>query len=802
MTEEFDRRIISIHDNEELDVGERILKKSIFATVCQLPLATFHEHKKQNSGANTVDDGDDEDEEDDESNNSDPLTNQSVGGVYRARMLSQQNAADRLPAVYGGLFTVAEYFFRSFDQAKGRFFEKVIAAKDPNKKLDVDRSLVNLLPYLLEANLCWKDLDYTEGKLTKDEEILLSTLDDLTLDLDEDNQGASADATLFLEDQKTLIIGEHRTSVVTGGTTARESLLRKPKGIADELMDPTDVITISEKDAEEIPLGEGSYTFASLLKACNVDEIHAHIGILFNEDRRPAEWVDDRQRNATAVALNNHQKQLNGRLGDRVENLSFDRENLQLRYDVPVGLDDETINVHVSAQYGDTYLNTLYTGSTRAVGCNGSRSMFEDPFCLQEIISNTEADDLWLAFSIAERENKIFEANNNRENNATKIADMILKNESLTAQLVAFRELCRNGVREDIDHELLRLASEVANKYNKIRDNKWAEDAYLDENILEYLRDVALQVLVYDNLSRPIFLRQFPESNAYSDNKDSSASSEISLADIRHTFESYLFQVISDTTKRQNIFRVIRGLTKYEESNAHMPDSSGDGINCKILFKPAEIKYVLNTNSAATIMKNMVEGTDNNKGGILNRKNEQFLVPSRIENHIGDFMCSLKDDEQSRYEEIRPRFLTKFPNPEQPATDYDGERKSEPSLGDVRYTFEEYLFKIGKDTEKKQNIMRIVRNLTKYTNSGTSIPKSETDEIDWEHAPTKEKIGDVMEIRTPTRLLNSMYDGTSNHKGGLLETNGDKYAVPATVAYRMGEAMLEPPDNITLEGVN
>jgi hypothetical protein len=81
---------------------------------------------------------------DDDDDEGDQLTNQSVGGILRAEQLAESDPGDRLPAASGGLFTVNEYFFRSFEASKGNFFERVIASKDPNQVLDVDRTLKNL----------------------------------------------------------------------------------------------------------------------------------------------------------------------------------------------------------------------------------------------------------------------------------------------------------------------------------------------------------------------------------------------------------------------------------------------------------------------------------------------------------------------------------------------------------------------------------------------------------------------------------------------------------------------------------
>lgn len=623
----FGRKIISIHDDDDLTEAELILKQTIHTPVRKLPLATFRQHEKQ-SGESDDDEGGDQ------------LTNQSVGGVQRARQLAEENPGDTLPAVYGGLFTVAEYFTRSFDAIKGKFFEKVIAAEEPSHRLDVDRNLGNLPQYLLEPHLCWKSLDYTRDHLTGDEADRLNDLSSLTLNLAQNNMQANADATLFLEEANTLVFGEHRTSVVSGGTTARPSLIRKPRALVKELAKSENVITIPASISRQYDLPAGSYTLSELLKAIGVDDIHIHIGILFDEERRPATWARDPQQSTSHRLIEEFEEDFLGRETGRVTDVELDSNNLRLEFDIPVDQTSrDAISVHLSFLYGDNYLNTIYTGSLSAVGQSGSVESFPEATGLREIISENEADDLWLGFSVAERENKVYEMSPSGSNNAMKIADLILSERSLVNRLVEFRRLCEVGEREQIDEELMGFATDLAELYDKRRENNWAEWVY-GPNSRQYLRDVAIEVLVYDTISRPIFLRVFPES---------------------------------------------------------------------------------------------VEGGET------------------------------------------------------------------PTLGDVRHTFESYLFDLNSDTEKKKNIYRLVRNMTMYCSSGTNIPENERDQIDWNTAPTKSTIGDLLAIRTPTRTLRSMVEGTSATEGGILINRGDKFAVPTRVAHRMGPFMTNPPVEVTSE---
>jgi hypothetical protein len=616
----FERKIISLHDDDDLTEAELIIKQTLRTPVRKLPLATFRQHEKQG--------GSDE--------GGDQLTNQSVGGVQRARQLADKNRRDTLPAVYGGLFLVAEYFTRSFDAIKGKFFEKVIAAEEPSHRVDVDRNLSNLPQYLLEPNLSWKALDYTRESMSEDEQERYSDISSLTLDLAKNHMQANADATLFLQREGALVFGEHRTSVVSGGTTARPSLMRKPRSLVKELAKSKDVVTIPNEIATKYDLAPNSYSLTELLKGIGVDDIHIHIGILFDEDRQPATWHKDPQRSTSHRLIEEFEEDFLGQETGYVRNVKIDSDDLRLDFEVPVSKgSSDSITVHLSFLYGDNYLNTLYTGSLNALGPDGTLDDFEDPTSLREIISDNEADDLWLGFSVAERENKVYEMSESGSNNAMQIADMILANSGLTRRLIDFRELVQAGDRDLIDDEMLSFAETLAETYDEQRDNQWAEWVFGD-NAKQYLRDVALQVLLYDTISRPIFLRRFPEEGT----DDSSEK----LAEIRNTFEQYLFDLDSDTTKKENIYRIVRNMTQYEETGTSIPADNDDSIVWSQAPNKSQIGNLLDVRTPTRILDSMVDGTAGCEGGILVKQGDKYAVPAPIAARLGEFLRDLPED--------------------------------------------------------------------------------------------------------------------------------------------------------------
>jgi hypothetical protein len=623
----FDRKIISIHDDEELNEGEVILKQTVNTTVRKLPLATFQEHEKQ--------------DDDDDGDGGDKLTNQSVGGVQRARQLAEENPGDTLPAVYGGLFTVAEYFTRSFDAIKGKFFEKVIAAEEDTHRLDVDRNLGNLTQYLLEPELCWKSLDYTREMLTDDEEDQLSGLSSVALNLAKNNKQANSDATLFLEEDGILVFGEHRTSVVSGGTTARPSLMRKPKALVRELTKSNDVVTISNELEQKYGIRADSYTLTELLSEVGVDDIHFHVGILFNEKRTPARWEEDPQQGTSRRLIEQFEEELPRDLTKDLHNIALDSDNLKLEFEVPVSPDSgETISFHLSFLYGDVYLNTIYSGSLGAVGKDGSLDSFDSPHSLRDIISENEADDLWLGFSIAERENKVFEMSEEGRNNAMAIADMVLERDELRKRLAEFRSMVLAGERQKADDELLSFARDLAEIYNESRDNKYVEGVYGGDPI-DYLQDVAIEVLVYDAISRPIFLRDFPTMN------EAEGKKEEELAGVRQTFEKYLFKIESDTEKKRRIYRCVRNQTEYSASGDNIPANGEDEINWATAPTSSDIGDLLNMRAPTKILNSMTDGTKGTDGGILVNRKSKYAVPASVAQLMEPYMRELPEDVQA-----------------------------------------------------------------------------------------------------------------------------------------------------------
>ena len=368
------------------------------------------------------------------------------------------------------------------------------------------------------------------------------------------------------------------------------------------------------------------------------DDIHFHIGILFNEKRTPAHWEEDPQQGTSRRLIEQFERELPSDLTKDLRDITLDADDLKLEFDVPVAADsDDTISFHLSFLYGDVYLNTIYSGSLDAVGRDGSLDAFDTPRSLRDIISDNEADDLWLGFSIAERENKVFEMSEEERNNAMAIADMILESDMNRNRLVEFRSMLLSGERNRADNELLSFARDLAEEYNEQRDDKYVEGVYGGDP-LDYLRDVAVEVLVYDAISRPIFLRQFPRV------EEAEGKTEEELARVRRTFENYLFDIESDTEKKRRIYRCVRNQTVYSGSGENVPESEEDGVEWTSAPTSSDIGDLLDIRAPTKILNSMTDRTKNTDGGILVNEESRYAVPASVAQLMEPYMRELPED--------------------------------------------------------------------------------------------------------------------------------------------------------------
>lgn len=641
------RSLICIYPDDELDSDEYILKQGIRKTVAELLRLTFREDDKHMSMA-----GHDPRES--------RVTNWNFAGLWRAYDSTDRYPDDELARVYPGIFDFTEYFSRSVDASKGDFFEMRIAAADPSFVLDVDRDLQNLPQYIYAPSFAWRDLHFTDGNpLTEQEREKYEMLDRLSIDfaqapesanVDHEANTRQADSVLLhehnvsdIESKRTLVFGEQRSSVNTGGTTARGSLYDKPKALLKGLGSDSEVVDASARhDLENVSLPSDSLTMFDLFQANSIDQVNFFIGMLFNTIRQPAVQDDDRKNGRWSESVNqtNNIESLCGRL-DNVTVDSFDTDRLDLKITIqdPTGQTDRSLSFRIAHEYGNHYVNALYNGYPEHEFDQHSFLPAVGEYDLATVMGETSADDLWLNFSIAERENKAFyygmEDEQEGKNNAMRMVEMILDSKELRDKLASFRTSVENGDRDGIRTAFIQTCTEFGEAYHDSFESH-ISPIYAGEE-LSYAYDLAIHILSYDVIVSPIYLKLLPDYKQYVALKEDLPR----MASVRKSMEQFVYEQKEEYNgaDRVAIFKAIRAGTEYVNGGLR-PDSPTDTIDWSSGLTSSEVANKINAESTSP---HYLEGNNHNliKSKEI-RREKKYAVPADISMELDEFI--LRDD--------------------------------------------------------------------------------------------------------------------------------------------------------------
>lgn len=636
------REFICIHDDNHLNNEEYILKKTISRTVGELLRLTFREDDKHLSMA-----GEDPRES--------RVTNWNFAGLWRAYKAVGEETSDELATVYPGVFDFTEYFSRSVDASKGDFYEMRIAASDPNQVLDVDRNLENLPQYLHASHLAWKTHEYTPGELERDEQNRYDELNDIGIDFDvapsdaDVDTGANtrqADSILLLdhphpetgEDSKLLVFGEQRSSVNTGGTTARGSLYDKPRALLKGLASEVPVVQLDSKLSEtDLGTNADELTLFEYLHLNDVDRVHFFIGMLFSTLRKPATRRDDQNdgRWSESVKQTKQIKRYCNR-HKNIELVNFDASKLNLEINItdPTGKSDHTLEFRLAHEYGNKYVNALYNGYPAREFDDSEYLPSVGRTDLPEVMGETTADDLWLNFSITERENKAFYYGGGEgedgKNNAMRMVDQILDTPELRAQLRVFRTTVQEGTREDVETVFAETQTKFAEAY--LSEHADFIRAIYGEDPAIYARDLAAHVLSYDIIVSPLYLKLLPSYHEYEDEDEMPR-----FARLRKSFEEYLYQPKAEYsgTDRIAIFREIRRQTRYVRGG-RKPADEEDEIDWTKAPTAGEIAAELGVNRVSPYYMDqdrhgLVHSNDSSGGN-------RYAIPADIAHRLDEFI--------------------------------------------------------------------------------------------------------------------------------------------------------------------
>lgn len=633
----YSRKLICLYPDNELSHDEYILKKCINGTVAELLRLTFREDDKHLSMA-----GYDPQES--------RVTNWNFAGLYSAYQASDENHGDELATAYPGVFDFTEYFSRSVDASKGDFYEMRIAASDPNEVLDVDRNIENLPQYLYAPHSAWKRHEYTPRGLDSAEETRYEQLNQLKIDfsnapngaiVDQDANARQADSVLLLdhsnyntEDDRVLVFGEQRSSVNTGGTTARGSLYDKPKAVLKGIASNLNSVKIPSAAIRNTDIEVGEKTlFEFLREDKGITRVNFFIGMLFNTIRQPAERQDDRDDGRWSES-DNQTKEIY-RLCQRLNHVSvnhFDNEKLDLEVEIedPSGKTDHSLTFRLAHEYGNHYVNALYNGFPDREFDELEGFPPQGEFNLPTVMGETDADDLWLHFSIAERENKAYyhdsEGSEDGENNAMRLVDLILNRDELREQLALFRGAVESGERERIRSVFKETRNKFADAYIEEYVDK-IQDVYMGEPE-SYAHDLAGHVLEYDVVVAPLFLQLFPDYHEYESEEEMPRE-----AFIRKSVEEYLYEPKSeyDGADRVAMFKAIRRSTRYERGGVY-PEDPNDTIDWTSALTAGEVADKIGTDSARP------HYMDQDRRGLVQKQNSKYAVPADIADLLDEFL--------------------------------------------------------------------------------------------------------------------------------------------------------------------
>jgi hypothetical protein len=533
------------------------------------------------------------------------VTNQEIASLRRAGAIGR-TVDSVLPGLYPGGFDFSEEFSRSMDGRKGPFFENVITYSDPRQVLGSGRELKTLLQYLVAPQRAWYankatpeyDPDDAEPAVA-DQDVLYRAFSEFPLDFSDVSESGrqhekrKSDGVVVTdrpdlsdedEDSRILIFSEHRSSVTTGGQTARASLFDKLEALIDVLSSNESVVSIPSTDeltpavtdeAIRLPAEfafDTTYTFAELLDAFGINHIYIYVGALFNEGRGIATVTDD----ATEGRLSEYGNQVNSfkdqcrRMSLPYEQVGDEAPDLDITVPAPNGIGETQL--HLRFTYGDEHVDAVYNGpppESHAEATEYTRTTMADVF------EPINVDDLWLNYSVSQRERQATSIlqhqvdNTLYENNATQLARAALDDDSARAVYAKLHHVFYSDspAENRLTTILAEAAETLAETYvSAAAPDEWPShesqlQAVYPDDPPRAARYVALHVLTYDLLVQPLFTKRKVLPKAERDRLDASPK----LESARKGLASYVFQPV-DTYARPNraaVFRTIREHTTY-----------------------------------------------------------------------------------------------------------------------------------------------------------------------------------------------------------------------------------------------
>jgi hypothetical protein len=246
---------------------------------------------------------------------------------------------------YEALLGVTSYYQAS-KGGRGRYIEKKLASSFDFCSLDIKLSEIPF--WLTYPEVHKKKVIFTYQRLSSDEKKSIRTFHWSWLG----NRDEETDIGSVIKDERTMVLGEIKNRVDSGGTAARREIWTSQKFgiILDLLIENEKVYRKYEKEKQD-------FTFTEMLKRFDIYNLEMYIGILFDVTGNLASIEADKSRGFYSSSKEGYDYLLNKiKQSKKFDIESFDKEKLQVRaIHKPSGL-----TIICGALYGDEVTEKLF----------------------------------------------------------------------------------------------------------------------------------------------------------------------------------------------------------------------------------------------------------------------------------------------------------------------------------------------------------------------------------------------------------------------------------------------------------
>lgn len=283
----------------------------------------------------------------------------------------------------------------------------------------------------------------------------------------------------------TLILSEIRSTITSGGETARKSTLSKLKHLCKGWADKTTIVIKSP--FENFSTGE-EYTYLEFFEKLGISKIKFSIGHLYNEN---GELITERPSRGTRC------------LNKGIADISEDCVHPCSKEDLKLEVTHPNTKIYVKCLFGKQYLQSLCTDS------NPSNKTIKYKF--ENVLKEASDKSLLIAYTInkTERMMNLYNPTKSASPIFIPVGKWITKNREALESLSEFEKLCRDGKIETANKKLQSTTKILA---KKAIENEIGNPQYLptkdsnEDTILQYYKSVIGLHFVSHIIGIPIYM--------------------------------------------------------------------------------------------------------------------------------------------------------------------------------------------------------------------------------------------------------------------------------------------------------